>query len=62
MRLHTWQKLQFESACGYDHIWVALCNDLVRRLALNLFTKVSDYLGHTLRGVQMAERPWPLVD
>ena len=30
MRLHTWQKLHFESACGYDHIWAALCNYLVR--------------------------------
>lgn len=54
MRLHTWQKLQFESACGYDHIWGALCNDPVRRFTMTLITKVSSYLGHTLRGVQVA--------
>ena len=31
-----------------------LCNDRVSRFTMNLVTKVSSYLGHTLRGVQVA--------
>lgn len=61
MRLCTWLKLQFKSACGYDHILGGLCNDPVRRFTMNLITKVSNYPRHTLRGVQVAvsgRGPW----
>ena len=63
MRLHTWQKLQFESACGYDHIWGALCNDPVRRCGMNSITKVRTHSagragGSSGRGPWLPSKGW----